>query len=234
MAQRQPLPAPTAPISVPGVKVRVPRSLLLAVLALGCAACTNLWTTTYRTVKPSFEWQESKADRLLQKSTAPSLKVWSAGNVSVWALADSAGATQVWVSHDGAMIKTNAGHLVSAQGFDVNFDQESEARPVDPLGSTPWARVIRVSSPARVGVSLTVQAHEVTHPPRRLRSLRRMPLRWVEEQSFEPGSKTVLKGAYGYARTQRDAWVVVAGYQCLSTDFCIAWQFVPAATVDAP
>ena len=212
--------------------VRLPHlstlSLLAAVLAL--AACGH--TPVSRTVADAMGWGPG-VDAIVLNPQLRYLRVSASGKPVLMVLgyeqATPSGLLETWYSNSGEVLQLRDGRLQSTAGLPLDW------RAVRYKGLPDWAQLPGLGSarfererdemPAyRFGLSETVLIKAVAAPRNaRLTGLPADALAWYEE-TVQDRPYALASARYGVRRQDGQ---VVYGEQCLSPDFCIAWQTWP-------
>lgn len=144
------------------------------------------------------------------------------------------GVIETWYSSQGEVIRLQNGRVVSTAGLETdwravrNFDLPSWKTLTGNAANTPATyRRERDEMPGyRYGVAETVSLYAVRTPTNaKLAGLSAQELRWYEETVAGQGG---LPSARYALRAQESEPQVIYGEQCLSPQFCLAWQQWPA------
>ena len=142
------------------------------------------------------------------------------------------GPVQTWYSQAGQVLQLRDGRLHATKGFPVDWTsvRYQDLPSWDGATRRPRTRFIRYRDEMpgyRIGVFDAVTLRTIAPPAdARLSGIDPSQLRWLEETT-----DTALKGmpSARYGLLERDGRLsVVYGEQCLSAQFCMAWQTWPA------
>jgi hypothetical protein len=211
-----------------------PLKLLLAVLALtGLSACIH--TPVTLTVAEAFS-QGPGVDALPLNPNLRYLRVSTQGRTALMVLGyvdqADAGPIDTWYSREGEVLRLQQGRLVGTAGLAVDW------RAVRFTGLPDWAQMPgrqvaeferqRDEMPGyRFNVADKVALRQVRAPSNAaLAGLKASELLWYEETVVAPG-RQLPSARYGL-RVRKGVTEVVYGEQCLSEQFCMAWQTWPA------
>jgi hypothetical protein len=213
----------------------------VVLLTLSTVSCTSMSDATYKTLKAAFggepEVGRSNASgrvdpafRTLRVATAQTQAILVLGEIE----SSPDGEIEVWFSAQREVIRLQNGRIAATSGLSTNW-----VRSVyQPLGASTnsegtW-RVTRDISPGwTYGQSMVLRRSPVHQVPSSV--LKRFSQAFQSQQStgnqFEwisesPSDLTIRTAqpwqtAY-FARTRQGR--VVAGYQCLAADLCLAWE----------
>ena len=207
--------------------------LITALLAVSVAGCGQ--TPLTRTLGDAFGWTAS-IDGLNLNPNYAYLRVSTPERALLMVLGydDTLpdGPVQTWYSQGGQVLQLRDGRIHATEGFPVDW---SAVRYQDLPGweealRRPRTRFIRYRDEMpgyRVGVFDAVTMRTIDPPTdARLSGIDPSQLRWLEETA-----DTAVKGTPSarYGLSERDGRLsVVYGEQCLSAQFCMAWQTWPA------
>ncbi len=205
--------------------------MALAVLLLG--ACGH--TPVSRTVWDALSTGKS-VDAINLNPNLRYLRVTARGRVVLMVLGyvESApdGDLETWYSSEGEVLRLKSGRVVATVGLETDW------REVRNVSLPPW-KGFTGQSPVtyqrerdempgfRFGIAETVSLYAVRAPTNALLvGLPAQELRWFEEAV--QGQFGGLSSARYALRTTDGEPRVVYGEQCLSPNFCLAWQVWPA------
>lgn len=139
------------------------------------------------------------------------------------------GLVQTWYTQSGEVLQLQNGRIVSTKGLSADW------WAVQYQGLPTWEMLLRTKTATftrardempgyRFGVSETITLQRI-QPPKdaHLQGVSPSSLVWFEERVQ---GQAVASARFGLKMDQQTA-TVVYGEQCLSADFCIAWQTWP-------
>jgi len=206
--------------------------LITALLAVSVAGCGQ--TPLTRTLGDAFGWT-TDVDSLNLNPNYAYLRVSTPERALLMVLGyeDTLpdGPVQTWYSQAGQVLQLRDGRLHATKGFPVDWTsvRYQDLPSWDGATRRPRTRFIRYRDEMpgyRIGVFDAVTLRTIAPPAdARLSGIDPSQLRWLEETT-----DTALKGmpSARYGLSERDGRLsVVYGEQCLSAQFCMAWQTWP-------
>ncbi len=212
--------------------------LALAVLFLGACAYT---TPITQTVRVAIRGSGPDVDALKLNPSLRYLRVTVRGRVVLMVLGyvepHPEGEIQTWYSSEGELMRLQNGRVVATAGLETDWRAvRNSSLPAwkEVTGQNVSGRPVvyqreRDEMPGyRFGIAESVSLYPVRAPSNaRLVGLPAQDLRWYEEAvqgqpDGLPSARFALDVKNGEPR-------VVYGEQCLSQNFCLAWQTWPAA-----
>ena len=207
--------------------------LITALLAVSFAGCGQ--TPLTRTLGDALGWT-TDVDSLNLNPNYAYLRVSTPERALLMVLGyddeSPNGPVQTWYSQAGQVLQLRDGRLHATRGFPVDWTSVRYQDLPSWNGATrrPRTRFIRYRDEMpgyRIGVFDAVTLRTISPPAdARLSGIDPSQLRWLEETT-----DTALKGmpSARYGLSERDGRLsVVYGEQCLSAQFCMAWQTWPA------
>ena len=209
------------------------RRLLLTFALISLAGCVQ--TPLTKTVAEAMGWGTSVDElnlnpdyRYLRVSTPERAFLMVLGYVDT----SPDGDVQTWYGKEGQVLRLRQGRILSSKGFPVDWTTVTYKDLPDWTTATsrPRVRFVRYRDEMpgyKVGVFNIVTLRRIEPPTdARLSGIPPSSLLWVEETTdISPRGRPSAR--YGL-KMIGERYGVVYGEQCLSTQFCMAWQTWPA------
>ncbi len=210
------------------------RLICLGLGVLSLAAC-GYSTPMTRTVRDAIPWFADNTDAIELNPNYRYLRVTVRGRVALLVLGyvdpNPEGPIEVWYSREGEVIRLQNGRIVGTAGLETDWRAVRRAsvpawKAMAGYTAVEYRRERDEMPNYRFGIAESVSLYAVPAPSNS--KLVRMPakdLRWFEETVL--GQPDRLPSARFALRVTEDEPRVVYAEQCLTREFCLAYQTWP-------